>query len=324
MYLCLVAGIICADSMADLNIPADIAPAEQAPAVVPPTRTDDQILLSSKYVPIGKSNSVLYVQKSQRNPIFSIAMARKTPISSGPSQHHPRFLLSTFSSFGTPCALTHPQDCTTAPPSSDIVIEYVNTLGYPNTLRNVSIMSVNALYQPWRAILSMINMCLTGKTAVFDRPRHPVLQILWGRSLFTKLIIHHLRTKHNLHPRTGLPLHYSHKESVLNSLRFVGKDGREVFGMPIPDALLTDEITSAPYYSRYLEYVAEYQRCLDEEHGKAEKEDVTESPKAVKANKSKIAKQTKPSAPKASKVTTPLKPTPTTTEPSKKDQSKKA
>ncbi|GJZ23880.1 retrovirus-related pol polyprotein from transposon TNT 1-94 [Tanacetum coccineum] len=132
-----------------------------------------------------------------------------------------------------------------------------------------------------------------------------------------------MRTKHNIHPRTGSPLHYSHEESVLNTLRFVGKDGREVFGMPIPDALLTDEITSAPYYSRYLEHVAEYQRCLDEEHGKAEEEDVTESPKAAKATKSKTAKQTKPSAPKASKVTKPPKPTPTTTEPSKKDQSKK-
>ncbi|GJY47511.1 hypothetical protein Tco_0436574 [Tanacetum coccineum] len=42
-------------------------------------------------------------------------------------------------------------------------------------------MSVNALYQPWRAILSMINICLTGKTAGFDRPRHPVLQILWDK-----------------------------------------------------------------------------------------------------------------------------------------------
>ncbi|GKE85070.1 hypothetical protein Tco_1558812 [Tanacetum coccineum] len=180
-----------------------------------------------------------------------------------------------------------------APPSSDTVIEYVNTLGYPSTLRNVSAMSINALYQPSKAILSMINMCLIGKTTGFDRPRHPVLQILWGithhfnidyaeriweefiQSLqtfftdkknlatearekkktlhllipnvrFTKLIIHHLRTKHNIHPRTGSPLHYSHEESVLNTLRFVRKDGREVFGIPIPDALLTDEITSAP------------------------------------------------------------------------------
>ncbi|GKF68501.1 hypothetical protein Tco_0198180, partial [Tanacetum coccineum] len=56
-------------------------------------------------------------------------------------------------------------------PSSDTVIEY------PSTLRNVSAMYVNACYQPWRAILSMINMCLTGKTAGYDKPRHPVLQI---------------------------------------------------------------------------------------------------------------------------------------------------
>nr|GEU78996.1 reverse transcriptase domain-containing protein [Tanacetum cinerariifolium] len=63
-------------------------------------------------------------------------------------------------------------------PSSDIVIEYINTLGYLSTLRNVSAMMVNSLYQPWRAILSMINMCLIGKTAGYDRLRNPVLQIL--------------------------------------------------------------------------------------------------------------------------------------------------
>ncbi|GJV05959.1 hypothetical protein Tco_1343615, partial [Tanacetum coccineum] len=264
-------------SMADLNIPADIAPAEQAPAVAPPTRTDDQILPSSKWVPIGKSNSVLDVQKaftaSSTIPAMYIKQFWDT-MCFNPSKGlyncqldeqwfnlHKDILRDALGI--TPANDNNPFE---APPSSDTVIEYVNTLGYPSTLRNVSAMSVNALYQPWRAILSMINMCLT-------KPAR--------------------------------------------------KDRREVFGMPIPDALLTDEITSAPYYSRYLEHVAEYQHCLDEEHGKAEEEDVTESPKAVKATKSKTAKQTKPSAPKASKVTTPPKPIPTTTEPSKKDQSKK-
>ncbi|GKD09228.1 retrovirus-related pol polyprotein from transposon TNT 1-94 [Tanacetum coccineum] len=155
-------------------------------------------------------------------------------------------------------------------------------------------MSVNALYQPWRAILSMINMCLTSKTVGYDRSRHSVLQILWGiihrsnidyderiweefvqsvqtfltdrKNLttasrrkkktahllipsirFTKLIIHHLKTKHNIHPRIGLPLHYSHEENVLNTLRFIGKDGREIF-----------------------------------EHGQAEEGGATQSPKATK------------------------------------------
>nr|GEX48838.1 hypothetical protein [Tanacetum cinerariifolium] len=194
-----------------------------------------------------------------------------------------------------------------APPSSDAVIEYVNSLGYPVTLKNISAMSVNDLYQPWRAILSKINMCLSGKTTGHDRPRHHVLQILYGiihrfnldyaeriweefvQSIqtfqtdkkrltmashekkkttpmlipsirFTKLIIHHLKAKYNIHPRPGSPLHYSHEDNVLGNLRFVGKDGWEVFGMPIPDALLTDAITRAPYYGGYPAHIAKYQR----------------------------------------------------------------
>ncbi|GKB39234.1 hypothetical protein Tco_0884176 [Tanacetum coccineum] len=63
------------DTMVDMNIPANDAPAEQAPAIAPPTRTDDQNFLLSKWVPIGKSNCVLDVQKSQRNPIFLIVVA---------------------------------------------------------------------------------------------------------------------------------------------------------------------------------------------------------------------------------------------------------
>ncbi|GJT16251.1 retrovirus-related pol polyprotein from transposon TNT 1-94 [Tanacetum coccineum] len=335
------------DSMAGLNIPADITPTEQAHAVTPPTRTDDQILPSSKWMPIGKSNSVLDVQKSQRNPIFSIAMSilkntnffrAFTASSTIPAIYIQQFW-DTIDALGI--TLANDNNPFEAPPSSDTVIEYVNTLRYHSTLRNVSAMSVNALCQPWRAILSMINMCLTGKTAGLTgqdilcfrffgvslitpniggggggvklderiweefvesiqtfltdkknlameaRGKKNTLHLLIPNVRFTKLIIHHLRTKHNIHPRTGSPLYYSHEESVLNTLRFVGKDGREVFGMPIPDAILTDEITSAPYYSRYLEHVVEYQRCLDEEHSKAEEEDVTESPKAVKATKSK-------------------------------------
>ncbi|GKF73812.1 hypothetical protein Tco_0220144, partial [Tanacetum coccineum] len=41
---------------------------------------------------------------------------------------------------------------------------------------------------------------------------------------------------------------------ILN-VRYVEKDGREKFGMSIPDALITDAIKSVPYYSSYLEHV---------------------------------------------------------------------
>ncbi|GJW75125.1 hypothetical protein Tco_0134495 [Tanacetum coccineum] len=324
------------DTMADMNIPANDVPAEQAPRHPYTIRTvNDQIL-----------------------PILAIHIQQFWDI------------MCYDSSTGM----------YRSPPSSDTAIEYVNTLGYPSTLKNVSAMSVNFLYQPWRAILSMINMCLTGKTAGYDRPRHLVLHILWGiihrsnidyaeriweefvqsyqtfltnkknlttaarrkkKSIpllilsirFTKLIIHYLKTKHNIHPRTNSPLHYSHNEIVLGTPRSLGKDGREIFGMPIPDALLTDEIKRAPYYGEYLEHVTKYQQYLDEERGKTGEDEVTESPKSTKVTKPKAAKQTKPSAPKAAKVTKPAddkspkqtssqppKSTPAPTEPSKKDQ----
>ncbi|GJZ14004.1 hypothetical protein Tco_0549234 [Tanacetum coccineum] len=148
-----------------------------------------------------------------------------------------------------------------APPSSDTVIKYVNTLGYPSTLRNVSAMSVNALYQPWRAILSMINMCLTSKPAGYDRPTSSV-QITWG-----------------------IIANRSYSISA-------GKDlGRRYIWHSIPDALITDEIKGAPYYGYYREHVAKYQQFLDAERGKAEEGGETESSDATKVTKPKAVKE---------------------------------
>ncbi|GJR90625.1 CENP-B homolog protein 2-like protein [Tanacetum coccineum] len=58
------------DTMVDMNIPANDAPAEQAPAIAPPTRTDDQILPSSKWVPIGRVTAYL-MYKSLRGILSS-------------------------------------------------------------------------------------------------------------------------------------------------------------------------------------------------------------------------------------------------------------
>nr|GEX67859.1 hypothetical protein [Tanacetum cinerariifolium] len=55
--------------MADVN-----APSGQAPEMAPPVRTDDQILPRIRWVPIGKSNCYLDMEKSQGNPIYKIAM----------------------------------------------------------------------------------------------------------------------------------------------------------------------------------------------------------------------------------------------------------
>nr|GEX73084.1 hypothetical protein [Tanacetum cinerariifolium] len=59
------------DTMGDVNVNA---PADQAPTMAPPTRTDDQIMPHIRWVPIGKSNCCLDVERSQSNPIYKIAV----------------------------------------------------------------------------------------------------------------------------------------------------------------------------------------------------------------------------------------------------------
>ncbi|GJU73012.1 hypothetical protein Tco_1264417 [Tanacetum coccineum] len=77
----------------------------------------------------------------------------------------------------TPVDPAHPFEL---PLTGDTVIDFVNQLGYPEPVEFVSNIRVNYVYQPWRAILTMINQCLTEKTSGIDKPRHPVLKMLWG------------------------------------------------------------------------------------------------------------------------------------------------
>ncbi|GKC25020.1 retrovirus-related pol polyprotein from transposon TNT 1-94 [Tanacetum coccineum] len=137
------------DKMADENVPA--------PA---PTRSDDQIL------PFAAWNTLTYVEKAGTYRFqldedwFTLdANLLREALEITPTDQAYPFV---------------------SPPSSDVIMDFVNELGYPEVIHFVSSMAVNHLYQPWRAILSMINQCLTGKTSGHDRPRYPVLQMLWG------------------------------------------------------------------------------------------------------------------------------------------------
>nr|GEZ89381.1 hypothetical protein [Tanacetum cinerariifolium] len=75
------------DKMADVNAPSD-----QTPTMAPPVRADDQILPHIQWIPIGKSNCYLDLEKSQSNPIYKIAMdLLKNTTSLGPLQLPPTY-----------------------------------------------------------------------------------------------------------------------------------------------------------------------------------------------------------------------------------------
>nr|GEV77694.1 histone deacetylase 14 [Tanacetum cinerariifolium] len=209
-----------------------------------------------------------------------------------------------------------------APPSSDALINFVNELGYPKLVRNLSNVITNDMFQPWRALLTIINLCLTGKTSGFERPRalskHTFVEdkrnlsrhtagkkratlIVIPSNRFTKLIIHHLQRRHKFHPRPASPLYLPNKEPVLGYLKFSAKGTKsEVFGMPIPGSLITADIQKASYYQEYLAKVAQHQRYLA-----SETESVQDSPVSKPTKPARNPKSTAPKAPPRPAVYTP-------------------
>ncbi|GJR97434.1 hypothetical protein Tco_0269608 [Tanacetum coccineum] len=166
--------------MAEENVPA-------------PTRTDERLVLVKARLPIGKSNLLMDLQKMQKNLIFpevpSIFIQQFWNILGKDTKTRVFSFQLDELWFNLNVDLLHnalgitPKDSAhlfEAPLASDLVIDFVNNLGYLEELHFVSKMYVNNLYQPWRTILDMINQCLTGKTSGSDKPRHSVLQMLWG------------------------------------------------------------------------------------------------------------------------------------------------
>nr|GEU53318.1 retrovirus-related Pol polyprotein from transposon TNT 1-94 [Tanacetum cinerariifolium] len=165
------------NTLVDVNVNA---PTEHAPAMTPPTRTDEQILPRSSWVPVGKSNCYLDVEKSQSNPIYKIAVdilkhtnffRAFTASSKIPSIYIQqfwdtvRYVKNTRSYI---CQLDEqwfdltkdtliealqitPVDKNnsfSSPPTPDVFINFVNDLGYLKVVRTLSAVVTNDMHQP--------------------------------------------------------------------------------------------------------------------------------------------------------------------------------
>ncbi|GJZ18229.1 hypothetical protein Tco_0554352 [Tanacetum coccineum] len=339
-----------ADTMADVNVNA---PAEQAPAMAPPTRTDDQILPHNSWVSVGKINCYLDIENSQSNLIYKIVVdilkhtnffRAFTASSTIPSIYIQQFwdtvrYVKNTRSYScqldeqwfdltkdtlrdalqiTPVDNNNPFS---SPPTPDALINFVNELGYPKVVRTLSAVilwgvvnraHIDYAERMWEEFTQSIHSFVEDKKnlALHTQGKKKANPLVIPSVRFTKLIIHHLQSKHKFHPRPDSPLHLPYEEYVLGYLKFSAKGTkREVFRMPILNDLITDDIRGEQYYNEYLEKVAKHQRYLA---GEEVSDPDSPAPKPAKATKPKATKQSKPQPPK---------PTPATTEPSKKDQS---
>ncbi|GJU61833.1 hypothetical protein Tco_1243668, partial [Tanacetum coccineum] len=315
------------------------------------------ILPFAAWVPIGKSNHVLDLQKRQKNPIFQIVVDilqntnffRAFTSSASVPAIYIQQLWNTLTYVEkartyrfqldkdwftldanllrealeiTPIDQAHPF---VSPPSGDAIMDFVNELGYPEVIHFVSSMVVNHLYQPWRAILSMINQCLTSKTSRHDRPRYPVLQMLWGiitntnvdyAELMWEEFVQAMQTFLTDKANLGTSLfHLAEEDLRLSNLKFVSKGKNdEVFGMPIPNELISNNIRNASYYNAYLKMVAKHdQKVAAEKEGKkkfASTKQPKRKPAIEKSSKPALASKPKVTKEKPSKASTAKPPKP--------------
>nr|GEU49483.1 copia protein [Tanacetum cinerariifolium] len=319
------------DTMADVNVNA---PADQAPTMTPPTRTDDQILPHIRWIPIGKSNCYLDIKRSQSNPIYKIAMdilkhtnffRAFTSSSTIPSifiqqfwntvryektvgcykcQLDEQWFDLTKDTLRDALQITpvNNNNAFSSPSSSDALINFVNDLGYPKVVRNLSNVilwgvvnqaHIDYAERIWEEFTQSIHTFIEDKKNLahhtYEKKKSTLIVIPSIR--FTKLIIHYLQSKHKFHPRPDSPLHLPNEEPVLGYLKFSAKGTkREVFGMPITGNLITADFQGEPYYKEYLEKVAKHQRYLVGKKGS--------DPDSPAPNPAKATKKSKLSAPK--------------------------
>ncbi|GKE29954.1 hypothetical protein Tco_1445338 [Tanacetum coccineum] len=306
--------------MADENVPA-------------PTRFDDPILLFAAWVPFRKSNIVLDLQKKQKNPIFQIFVdiIQNTnffrAFTASASLDETRFVLDVNllreALEITPVDQAHQF---VSPPSGDAIMDFVNELGYTYEIHFVSRMTVNNLYQPWYPVLQMLwgiitsinvdyaelmweefiqaiqtfptdkaNLGSLTKNGRKDKPH----VILYCR--FTNIIICYLGRTHNIYQRSASPLHLAKEDLRLGNLKFVPKgEDDEVFGMPIPNELISNNIRNSPYYNAYLEMVAKHDQKIAAEKGGKKKPATAKQPKPKPA-KDKSSKPAPAPKPKVTK-----------------------
>nr|GEV58640.1 retrovirus-related Pol polyprotein from transposon TNT 1-94 [Tanacetum cinerariifolium]GEW37486.1 retrovirus-related Pol polyprotein from transposon TNT 1-94 [Tanacetum cinerariifolium] len=152
-----------------------------------------------------------------------------------------------------------------SPPSGDAIMDFVNELGYTEVIHFVLRMAANL-----------------GSPTKKGRKDKPYV-IPYYR--FTKLIICHLGRIHNIQQRSTSLFHLAEEDLRFGNLKFVPKGKKDkVFGMSIPNELISSNIRNASYYSAYLEMVAKHNRIIVAEKEGKKKTTTVKQPKLKPAN----------------------------------------
>nr|GEU87928.1 retrovirus-related Pol polyprotein from transposon TNT 1-94 [Tanacetum cinerariifolium] len=191
-----------------------------------------------------------------------------------------------------------------SPLSGDAIMDFVNELGYTEVIDFMSRMVEEFVQAIQTFLTDKANLGSLTKKGRKDKPHViPYCQ-------FTKLIICYLGRIHNIYRRLASPFHLAEEDLKLGNLKFISKgEVDEVFGMPIPNELISNNIMNVPYYNAYLEMVAKHDQKITVKQGGKKKPITAKQPKPKPA-KEKSSKPVHVPKPKATKEK-PAKPSPT-------------
>ncbi|GJT09896.1 hypothetical protein Tco_0856938 [Tanacetum coccineum] len=225
---------------------------EKVPSLAAPQRSNDQILPLGAY---RKEQPSIYIQEFWNTLTYvEKAGTYRFQLDEDWFTLDANFLKEALEI--TPIDQAHPF---VSPPLGDAIMDFVNELGYPE--------------------------CLTNMTSDHDRPIYLVLQMLWGiitstnvdyAELMWEEFVQAMQTLLTDKANLGSPPKKGRKDKpheayyLLGNLKFVSKgEIDEVFGMPIPNELISNNIKIAPYYNAYLEMVAKHdQKVAAKKEGK--------------------------------------------------------
>ncbi|GKC58477.1 retrovirus-related pol polyprotein from transposon TNT 1-94 [Tanacetum coccineum] len=172
-----------------------------------------------------------------------------------------------------------------SPPSGDAIMDFVNELGYPEFVQAMQTF-----------LTDKTNLGSPTKKGRKDKP-HVI-----PNCRFTKLIIYHLGRIHNIPQRSASSFHLAKEDLKLGNLKFVFKgEIDEVFRMPIPNELISNNIRKASYYNAYLEMVTKHDQKVATEKERKKESASTKQPKP-KPSIEKSSKPTPAPKPKVTKV----------------------
>nr|GEZ53518.1 hypothetical protein [Tanacetum cinerariifolium] len=143
--------------------------------------------------------------------------------------------------------------------------------------------SVPAIYiqQFWNTLTEALEITPIDQAHQFMSPSSGDAIIGFMNQLgYTEIIICHLGRIHNIHQRSASLFHLAEEDFKLGNLKFFPKgEIDEVFGKPIPNELISNNIRNAPYYNAYLEMVTKHDwKVVAKKEGKKKTFQVVDEP----------------------------------------------